>query len=95
MRKRFVVRINPELWERREWSRLSALPGDKALLGRFDLLRVQPTSLSQEVERLRHLLSARCNSSGVGKVMRVWRLFRRNKDGGGYAGWTPLHPPGP
>jgi hypothetical protein len=82
MRKRFVVRINPELWE---WSELSALlPDGKALPGgRFDLLRVQPTSLSQEVERLRHLLSARCNSSGVGKVIRVWRLFRRNKDGDG------------
>jgi hypothetical protein len=82
MRKRFVVRINPELWE---WSELSVLlPDGKALPGgRFDLLRVQPTSLSQEVERLRHLLSARCNSSGVGKVIRVWRLFRRNKDGDG------------
>jgi hypothetical protein len=80
MRKRFVVRFNPELWK---WPSLSALPDDKALLGRFDLLRVQPTPLSQYVEWLRHLLSARCNSSGVGKAMRVWRLFRRNKDGDG------------
>jgi hypothetical protein len=86
MRKRFVVRINPELWE---WSELSdLLPDGKALRGRFEpiLLRVQPPPVSQEVERLRHLLSARCNSSGVGKVMRVWRLwrlFRRNKDGDG------------